>query len=124
MYRYKALKIKGKKIDEHRKIVGDLIGRKLDRKEIVHHKDGNPRNNSLSNLEILNLESHSRKHMFTLRPFAKLSERQALSIFLSDMPNEALAEFYNVSTKAIKDIKSQRRWGQITHRFEELENNL
>ena len=63
MYQYKALKIDGKRIDEHRYLVEKVIGRKLKRNEVVHHKDGNKRNNDLLNLEILSLSEHSSMHV-------------------------------------------------------------
>jgi len=37
---------------EHRLVMEEKIGRILDRKEIVHHIDGNPWNNSPSNLQL------------------------------------------------------------------------
>ena len=52
MYQYKALKIDGKRIDEHRYLVEKVIGRKLKRNEVVHHKDGNKRNNDYLNIRV------------------------------------------------------------------------
>ena len=43
----------------HRKIIEKKIGRKLKPGEIIHHKDHNPLNNSVSNLEIVTLEEHN-----------------------------------------------------------------
>ena len=38
---YKRTIYKGKPIDEHRKVVGQYLGRKLESLEIVHHINGN-----------------------------------------------------------------------------------
>lgn len=38
------------------------LGRPLNYNEQVHHKDGNPLNNALSNLEIKTLGEHQREH--------------------------------------------------------------
>ena len=38
------------------------LGRKLNRNEQVHHKDGNPLNNDIDNLEIKLLGSHQKEH--------------------------------------------------------------
>lgn len=38
---------------EHRVIVERHIGRRLEPWEVVHHKDGNPSNNQISNLEVV-----------------------------------------------------------------------
>jgi len=63
MTRYKKIKLKdGTTMDEHRYIMEQAIGRKLDRYEVVHHKNHNPRDNRIENLTIMMLSSHSRIH--------------------------------------------------------------
>ena len=47
---------------EHRFIMEQSLGRKLTYNEVVHHKDGNQRNNKLSNLEVQTRSSHSSHH--------------------------------------------------------------
>lgn len=46
----------------HRVIVENRLGRLLDRKEVVHHKDGNKSNNSDCNLELMTVSNHSKHH--------------------------------------------------------------
>lgn len=46
----------------HRVIVENHLGRLLNSNEVVHHKDGNKRNNSIENLEILSPGEHTRLH--------------------------------------------------------------
>lgn len=62
MDKYKALKVNGKRIDEHRYLMQQALGRPLQSNEIVHHKDGNKSNNDLSNLEVLQRSEHSKMH--------------------------------------------------------------
>jgi hypothetical protein len=45
-------------IKEHRYVMANHLGRCLGRTEIVHHKDGNKKNNLLSNLEIATKYTH------------------------------------------------------------------
>jgi len=45
-------------VREHRLIMAKALGRLLDRTEIVHHKDGNPSNNQLENLELCTANNH------------------------------------------------------------------
>ena len=47
---------------EHRVIVERHIGRRLEPWEVVHHKDGNPSNNQISNLEVVEFGAHTAEH--------------------------------------------------------------
>lgn len=47
----------------HRLLMEEKLGRKLLRSEIVHHKDGNNKNNALENLEIMTQVEHARLHL-------------------------------------------------------------
>lgn len=60
--RYKAIKVNGVKYDEHRWLMEQHLGRKLETWESVHHKDENPRNNDIDNLEIMSKSEHSKMH--------------------------------------------------------------
>ena len=46
----------------HRIIMENHLGRLLEGYEVVHHKDGNKKNNKLSNLELTTISAHCRKH--------------------------------------------------------------
>ena len=62
-YGYKAKRVKGKHIDEHRYVMEQHLGRALRADEVVHHKDGNKLNNALDNLEIMSRAEHASLHM-------------------------------------------------------------
>ena len=47
---------------EHRVVIENHIGRLLKEDEVVHHKDGNKKNNSIDNLELMLDYEHSRHH--------------------------------------------------------------
>jgi hypothetical protein len=49
---------------EHRVLAELLLGRKLHSKEVVHHMDHNPKNNSPENLLVLSRSWHNRLHQY------------------------------------------------------------
>ena len=46
----------------HRIVAEEMLGRRLRKGEIVHHKDGNKRNNSPDNLEVMTQSEHMHIH--------------------------------------------------------------
>jgi hypothetical protein len=46
----------------HRVLVEELLGRKLVEGEVVHHIDGNHKNNHISNLQLMTSSEHSKLH--------------------------------------------------------------
>ena len=61
MNEYHGIKINGKKYDEHRVVAGAT---NLGRNMVVHHIDGNKRNNDPSNLQIMSRSDHCKLHGF------------------------------------------------------------
>jgi hypothetical protein len=52
----------GKKVRKHRWLMEQQLGRKLEPWEHVHHKDGDPLNNDLNNLQVIEEAEHMRLH--------------------------------------------------------------
>lgn len=59
---YWMISIGGKQILEHRHIMQQHLGRKLKRLELVHHINGNKRDNRLENLEVIDCGKHTTLH--------------------------------------------------------------
>jgi len=53
---------KGKTDREHRFIAMEILGRDLYENEVVHHIDGNKRNNSPENLMVMSRSEHAKIH--------------------------------------------------------------
>jgi hypothetical protein len=62
MYKYKAIKINGVKKDEHRFIWETYYG-EIPKNMVIHHINGNSRDNNIDNLKLMSLSEHSRFHM-------------------------------------------------------------
>ncbi len=64
-HRVSARKYEGKDNRErtHRVVMEKHLGRKLDKDEVVYHKDGDKTNNHISNLELMKRGEHSTHHL-------------------------------------------------------------
>lgn len=60
--KYIKKKIDGKTIDLHRHIMEKHLGRKLTRREVIHHIDGNKHNNKIENLKLMTSREHNILH--------------------------------------------------------------
>lgn len=62
MTKYKAIKVNGVKKNEHRYIMEQHLGRKLCTNEVVHHINGDARDNRIENLQVMSRSEHSAIH--------------------------------------------------------------
>ena len=73
----------GKKA-EHRAIAESALGRSLSYNEIVHHRDGNPLNNTRDNLMVMDRGDHVRAHTLGKCNAARLAEKEQYGFVKSD----------------------------------------
>ena len=64
---------------DYRKIMEKHLGRKLSKDEVIHHKDGDCRNNSVDNLEITNRKEHGNKPHLTAQDWEIINSKLKVS---------------------------------------------
>lgn len=118
-YAYKRIRLgKGITRDLHRILMEWKLGRRLDKNEIVHHKNENGKDNTLDNLEIISRGDHARMHY--------QGSRSSSAILNEDVVHEIkkltstrkksqkeIARQYGVSKSTIADIAVGRTWRHV-----------
>ena len=139
-YRYKKIKLSdGTTRDEHRLIMERRIGRRLSSDELVHHINGDPRDNRIENLKIISRSEHARLHAPDNREMAirlhnpitlmksihsglgnhgnKLSKRQVVEILRRIRLGQSqrnIAIELNIKRHIIDNIMRGRSWSWFT----------
>jgi hypothetical protein len=101
---------------EHRVVMEVHLGRYLRSDEIVHHKDGNPLNNALDNLEVMTYRHHRRRHSGTKRkrcPVCREFVPRKVSVYCS---RNCMREGMKEPPKVCWECKQKFHGGAKNHR--------
>lgn len=80
----------------------------------IRHKDSNPANNSLENLEYCTTQTNTNDKFFQNRKFMKLTASQAIDIAKDKRAYKEIAKDYNITASSVSDIKCGFVWGKVT----------
>ncbi|MDD5021769.1 MAG: HNH endonuclease [Endomicrobiaceae bacterium] len=139
---YKALKVSGKRIDEHRYIMENYLGRKLNSDEVVHHINGDKSDNSINNLCVMSKSEHASLHATNkamtddakqkLRDY-RLGRKPSMHLKLSDsdvidirkllnngVGVRELGRRYNIAHCVISDIKNNKEYTWVNDYGEDM----
>lgn len=141
MSEYRIKTINGRKIPEHRAVIEELLGITLDKNQVVHHINGDKKDNRPENLEVMDWREHSRLHASRMvqtpeklrkvsrarkgkpNPTARqLNDEQVEAIVraLSDGASvTALAAEYGVSDHVIRNIRDGKTYKDVLERLPE-----
>lgn len=145
MNKYKSLRINGIKYDEHRMIIENYLGRKLNRNEVVHHINGDKSDNRIENLKVMSLSEHTKLHMknrkISLEVRNKISkssigkinskrtfdENTVFEIYKKHSQgtsNRKIAKLYGVSRATIDCIINGKLYKEIYAKYNKIFGNI
>lgn len=107
-YKYRAKKVKGKRIDMQRYVMEQILGRKLTKNEIVHHIDGNKLNNDPSNLQVMTKAEHTRLHMNKgdIHKISKMEQSDAWKRGCYDSLKKRICAYDKTTKELVKEYDS------------------
>lgn len=114
---YRGIKVNGKKIDYHRHIMQEHLGRELSRNEVVHHINGNKHDNRIENLKVMTRGEHARLHLAG-KPIPEEIIRKRTQSRLG-VPNYSCRKLTDEQVREVFELKEEgKSFRQIGRHFD------
>ena len=101
---------------DYRKKIEELLGRELKNTEIIHHIDGNPRNNKINNIKIIDISHDKSAHIKEKHPTKEEHFQRVIELLNNNIDFQGDV-FYN----DMKKIFTDRQIEIILRKFFNLE---
>jgi len=93
-----------------RKMMEDFLGRDLPETQVVHHKNGDPADDRLSNLAIMTQSEHNQLHQSQKSDIPPFKAQRLIKMAqqMDDLDIEFLSEFSGESVEEVKTLFSHK----------------
>jgi len=99
------------RVYEHRLVAEEMLGRRLTRDDIVHHKNGDPGDNRPENLEVVSKLWHQRHHAYGVS--GRYSDEEIKELMLAGVRGRELRKLVPSTYRTVRLRRELREEGRL-----------